>query len=85
MIREIEGVNLDRDLRQFTHDDRFVAYIPGGYVSEAQPFSDAVREAAALSGDACVGFLEEPLVAAEPAPDYSEPVPSYLGKRKRKT
>lgn len=68
MIREIEGPNLDRDLRQYQHDEKFVAYEPGGYVSEPMEFGDAVRVAAGRGGDATVGFLtDEPIAQAAPA------------------
>jgi hypothetical protein len=87
-IVEILGVNLEPSMKPFQHDDRFVAYEPGGPISEPMPHRDAVRVAAGMSASACVGFLlsEEP----EPDPavelvtiDYTQPLPSYLSRRKR--
>jgi hypothetical protein len=78
-IEEV-GVNLRGEQRKWRLEPRFVAYLPGGYVSEPQPHQDALREAVAQ--DLWVGFLvEEP---APDKPDYSSPVPSRLSRRKQR-
>jgi hypothetical protein len=87
-IVEIESVSLPRELRQYREEDRWVAFAPDGYVSEAVPYSAAIRLANARGGaHTSVGFLVEPAepatVTATSKPDYSDPVPSYLSRRKR--
>jgi hypothetical protein len=86
-IVEIESVSLPRELRQYRDEDRWVAFAPDGYVSEAVPYSDAIRVANARGGaHTSVGFLVEP---AEPATavatasklDYREPLPAILGRK----
>ncbi len=72
-IIEIEGPNLPRDLKPFRDDERFCAYEPGGHVSEAMPFSDAMRQAAGMGGDARVGFVPE---------DYQPPAPARRAVRR---
>ena len=81
-IEEV-GVNLSAQQKPHRHDNRFVAYVPGGTVGDPEPFADAVRAAIALGDEGCVGFL-----ADEPVPvaiDYRQPLPGILsrkGKRK---
>ncbi len=85
-IREIEGPNAP-EIRKYGQEERFVAYEPGGPVSEPMPHQDAVRVAAGMGYSACVGFLpgeEEPAAAVELVTiDYTQPLPSYLSRRKR--
>lgn len=79
-ITEIESPSLPGRMKQFYKDERFVWWIEGQSVSEAMPFSDAMREASfTRSADARVGFLED-----EPAPVVPDIVPSYISRKKRK-
>jgi hypothetical protein len=85
-VIEILGPNLPKEMRGSIQDDRFIAYTEG-FQSEAMPYFDAVRTANGLDGLPSVGFIaddEEPMAAAVSTPDYSEPVPSYMSRRKRK-
>lgn len=75
-IEEV-GVNLWGEQRKYRLEPRFVAYRPGGYVSEPQSHRDALREAVANGLD--VGFLvQEP--ASKPV-DWTQPLEGILSKR----
>lgn len=76
---EIEGPNLPRELKQFRTLERFSAHVAGETVGELMPFADAMRQAAATDGT--VWFAPEGYASAAP---YSDPVPSYMSKKKRK-
>ncbi len=87
-IIEIETISLPRELRQYRNDDRWVAFSPDGFVSEAVDYSAAIRLANARGGyETAVGFLTgEPEPAT--APDWTKPLPGILsrkGKRKAHT
>jgi hypothetical protein len=86
-VIEIESVSLPRELRQYREDERWVAFTPAGYVSEAVSYSEAIRLANGMgAADASVGFLvadPEPTPAAS-KPDYSEAPPSYMRSKKAK-
>jgi hypothetical protein len=71
-IREIEGINLDKDLREFRLDPKFVAYTDPRNPGDLMTYPQAVREAAGMGGNACVGYVVD-----------DEPVPAPT-KRKRK-
>jgi hypothetical protein len=86
-IIEILEVNLPAEMRAHRLEDRFVAWLPGGPIGDSASYPDAVREAIALGAEGCVGFLvaDEPVTTAPASkPDYSEPVPSILSRRKSK-
>jgi hypothetical protein len=82
-VVEVESVSLPRELRQYRGDERWVAFSPDGYVSEAVSYSEAIRLANGRGGaDTSVGFLVEPEPASKP--DYSQPLPAILSKKGRK-
>jgi hypothetical protein len=84
-IIEILSPNLPSELKQYRDEQRWCAYINPEQPGDLMSYPEAVREAIALGIEGCVGYVEElePQAAVVPTPDYSEPVPSYLSRRKR--
>jgi hypothetical protein len=81
-ITEIETVNLPRELRQYRDENRWVAFSPDGFVSDAVSYSEAIRLANGRGGcDTAVGFLTSEPVAA---PDWKQPQPSIISRKKPK-
>jgi hypothetical protein len=83
---EILFVSLPRELRPYSHQQRFATYLHGQQVGELTTYDGAVRAAAAL-GDGTVFFVPEdyePVSAPAVKPDYGDLVPSYLSRRKKK-
>jgi hypothetical protein len=78
MIIEIETPN-DPLVRQHGQAARFCAYVTMSRPGKLTTYPAAVREAIELGANACVGYVEEPVVV-----DYSAPVPSVLSRRKPK-
>jgi hypothetical protein len=69
--------------RKNRHENRWVAYQPGGYTSEPQWHREALREA--IEKDLYIGFLEQvPDPVVPPKPDYGAPVPSRISRKKQK-
>jgi hypothetical protein len=72
-IVEVLGPNLSHEQKPHRQAARFVAYVPGGTVGDAESYADAVRTAIALGDDGCVGFLT------------SEPASDVIPRKKRKS
>jgi hypothetical protein len=82
-IVEIESVSLPRELRQYRDDDRWVAFNPDGYVSEAVSYSEAIRLANGRGGAyTSVGYLVEEPAPVAVAVDWSKPLPGLISRKK---
>ena len=81
---EITSPALPADIREFRNQERFVVVSEDGETtSEPMTYREAIWRANGLPGLPAVCFVTEDEVP-ESAPDYSEPVPTYMGKRRKR-
>jgi hypothetical protein len=81
MIVEILTVNLPQEMKPFRMEERFIAYSNPNEPGELMSFPEARRAYLGLGDEGHLGFIADD--PAPSKPDYSQPVPSLLSKKKR--